>query len=658
MKVLITGGAGFIGSALSRKLIENGYEVYSYDLRPSKVCNSIIGDITDVEAVYNAVKQVNYVYHLAAIADLNVARLHPELALKVNVDGTYVVAKCCSDLDMPLSFACHDIQTRIVTINGIKKVDELNIEDKVFTLNKKGIIEVQPIEKIYVYKYNGKMIHFKGRSFNLLVTPNHKMLIRTPSNHIILEDAQKTFTRRVYKIPSGIWNGNKEEKIKIDNKSYDTGDILYLIGIYIGDGYLHPYNLYINKTGLTRKERLVKARDNKGRFIKIQTSDGNKKIFGPSNQINLCIPKSDKAAKKVEGILNRCGIKYSWHKKGAEIYFVSSSFYNLFKECGKGALQKKIPKWCLSYGKEYLEFLFDGLMDSDGYRHRVLTTISPFLAENMVELCIKIGKSTHFHIEKEQVSYINKRRIANNYSTYYVYVHSKERLLGQTFNTAKMVDYNGSIWCLSVPNNNFLVEREGDVTFSGNSTACVFGNTPNHPSTEESICVPTDIYGVTKVVGETIIKGLHEKNGLTYDILRFGTTYGPGLREALAIHIFIRQALENQPLTIHGSGLQTRCMIYIDDLIEGITKVLEKGIADETLNLATEEELSVLQIANMILEQTRCPSDMLKFVPDRPGQIIKEEISMAKTQKLLDWTPQTRFKMGLKKTLEWFQNTY
>lgn len=185
------------------------------------------------------------------------------------------------------------------------------------------------------------------------------------------------------------------------------------------------------------------------------------------------------------------------------------------------------------------------------------------------------------------------------------------------------------------------------------STACVYGDTPNHPSDVNSVCVPTDLYGSTKLVGEAIVKQISERKGLDYNILRYGTTYGPRMREALAVYIFIKKALEGKPLPIHGSGRQTRCMIYIDDLVDAQIKLLEKGVLSETFNLATEEELSVLEIANMILELTGRPKESFEFVEDRPGQIMRESLDISKAKKLLEWSPKTTFEEGLKKTLSW-----
>lgn len=196
------------------------------------------------------------------------------------------------------------------------------------------------------------------------------------------------------------------------------------------------------------------------------------------------------------------------------------------------------------------------------------------------------------------------------------------------------------------------------------STTCVYGNTHEHPSTEASLCVPTEIYAATKLVGEGIIKKLHYKTGLNYNILRFGTTYGPNMRKALAIYVFMSQALNGEPLTIHGSGTQTRCLIYIDDLVEGCVKVLKNRVMCETLNLTTEEELSVLKIASLILKEigkmegkTIYIPSVLTHVEDRPGQVMKEQISISKAEKMLGWSPQTFFREGLKKTVEWYKRS-
>jgi len=182
------------------------------------------------------------------------------------------------------------------------------------------------------------------------------------------------------------------------------------------------------------------------------------------------------------------------------------------------------------------------------------------------------------------------------------------------------------------------------------STCCVYGNVKKHPSGEESPCNPCDLNGNFKLTSEKIVKEVPR-----FNILRYGTAYGKGMRKALAVRTFIERALENKPLLIHGSGKQTRSLIYIDDLINANIEVLEREIFNETINIAGREELSVLKVADSILRETGSESK-LKFVSDRLGQIMKEQIDISKAKRLLDWKPEIEFEEGLKKSVEWIKN--
>ncbi|GAF75871.1 unnamed protein product, partial [marine sediment metagenome] len=184
------------------------------------------------------------------------------------------------------------------------------------------------------------------------------------------------------------------------------------------------------------------------------------------------------------------------------------------------------------------------------------------------------------------------------------------------------------------------------------STCCVYGDTSEHPSNEYSPCVPTEIYAVTKLLSEYMIK---ERLGLRYNILRYGTTYGLGMRGDLAVYIFINQALMDLPATIDGDGEQTRCYIYVDDVVAGTLKVLEKGVMNKTINLSTSEELSVLQTVEIIRDETGSTNKELEFYPDRPGQIMKEQIDIDYAWKLLGWWPKVDFRDGVRRTISWYK---
>ena len=185
------------------------------------------------------------------------------------------------------------------------------------------------------------------------------------------------------------------------------------------------------------------------------------------------------------------------------------------------------------------------------------------------------------------------------------------------------------------------------------STCCVYGDTPHHPSTEQDIPIPTEIYAVTKIAAEEILKQYGTKHLLPYNILRLGTTYGPGMRGALAIYWWITQAHRDIPLTIHGSGEQTRCMVYIDDLVEALYRVALSNYTNKIINLTRSEEKSVLETATIINKLMDQPLDGLEFVGDRPGQIMRENIDTSEAFKLLNWYSETTLEDGIRKTIPW-----
>lgn len=187
------------------------------------------------------------------------------------------------------------------------------------------------------------------------------------------------------------------------------------------------------------------------------------------------------------------------------------------------------------------------------------------------------------------------------------------------------------------------------------STCCVYGNTWEHPSHEESICVPTEIYAVTKLTGEEMIKQYSRRYDLKYNILRYGTVYGPGMRGELAVAIFINQSMLNLPITIDGDGEQTRCQIYIDDIVDGTIRLLESGLMNRTINFTTDEELSVLDMAEIIQETVGTKNRELKFYPDRPGQVRRELIDITYAWQTLGWWPKIDFREGVARTIEWFK---
>ena len=203
------------------------------------------------------------------------------------------------------------------------------------------------------------------------------------------------------------------------------------------------------------------------------------------------------------------------------------------------------------------------------------------------------------------------------------------------------------------------------------STCCVYGNTPDIPSTEQARPEPSEIYAACKLAGEWIIKGFNKSYDLEYVILRIATCYGPGMRAALAPAVFINQIKRNEPITIHGTGKQTRTLTYIDDEVEGIATVVKADVVNETFNISTEEEISVTYMATVIKEEMGKPDHPVIKIADRKGQTFTEQISTGKMRDVRIWKgryapvpnkvnglgfiAKTTFREGIQKTLDWMK---
>jgi len=183
------------------------------------------------------------------------------------------------------------------------------------------------------------------------------------------------------------------------------------------------------------------------------------------------------------------------------------------------------------------------------------------------------------------------------------------------------------------------------------STGCVYGNNGISVSDEESPKHPTEIYAYSKLAAEQVVEAYQVNKGLNYNILRPSTFYGPNMRKALAIYIFLEHAKNNKPLLIHGSGKQTRTFTYIDDVVDALLKCVDKPL-NQTFNVAGTEEISILDLA------AKCcgvvgSTPPIRHVEDRHGQIFHEILSIEKAHRLLGWTPKWNLDRGLEATYQW-----
>ena len=192
------------------------------------------------------------------------------------------------------------------------------------------------------------------------------------------------------------------------------------------------------------------------------------------------------------------------------------------------------------------------------------------------------------------------------------------------------------------------------------STSEVYGDPQIHPQPETywghvNPIGPRGVYDEAKRYAEAMVMAYHRAHELDTRIVRIFNTFGPGQRreDGRAVTTFIVQALAGKPITVHGDGSQTRSFTYVDDLIEGIVRLLRSGY-NEPVNIGNPEEYTIIELAEMIKEIAGSDSEIV-FEPrpvDDPA-VRRPDISRAK--EILAWRPTVPVREGLTRTIEWFR---
>jgi dTDP-glucose 4,6-dehydratase len=121
---------------------------------------------------------------------------------------------------------------------------------------------------------------------------------------------------------------------------------------------------------------------------------------------------------------------------------------------------------------------------------------------------------------------------------------------------------------------------------------------------------------------------------------------------------FITQAIDDEPLTVHGDGHASRDWLYVGDCAEAIERVIAApldGLTGEVVNVATGVDLTVGEIAQMVLAALGKPAGLIRHVEERPGQVDRHIGSTDKAARLLDWRAKTQFAEGLERTVAWYR---
>jgi dTDP-glucose 4,6-dehydratase len=189
------------------------------------------------------------------------------------------------------------------------------------------------------------------------------------------------------------------------------------------------------------------------------------------------------------------------------------------------------------------------------------------------------------------------------------------------------------------------------------STSEVYGDPQVHPQTEEywghvNPIGPRGVYDEAKRYAEALTMAYHRQQGVDTSIVRIFNTYGPRMRpkDGRAVPTFLRQALQDQPLTVFGDGSQTRSFCYVDDLIRGIVALAESD-AHLPVNIGNPDEFTLLELAKTVIGVTESRSEIVhEPLPVDDPQVRQPDISRA--HDLLGWEPQVELREGLRRTIE------
>jgi UDP-glucuronate decarboxylase len=206
-----------------------------------------------------------------------------------------------------------------------------------------------------------------------------------------------------------------------------------------------------------------------------------------------------------------------------------------------------------------------------------------------------------------------------------------------------------------------LAKRTG-ATILQASTSEVYGDPQIHPQIESywgnvNPLGPRSCYDEGKRAAETLFNDYNRIHGVKTKIVRIFNTYGPNMatNDGRVVSNFIIQALKNEDITIYGDGSQTRSFQYIDDLIDGLLKMMDSGSFVGPVNLGNPNEFTMLELAELVIKMTESKSKIIfKPLPQDDPKQRQPDISVAR--KFLLWKPEIQLETGLEKTIKYFKD--
>jgi dTDP-glucose 4,6-dehydratase len=187
------------------------------------------------------------------------------------------------------------------------------------------------------------------------------------------------------------------------------------------------------------------------------------------------------------------------------------------------------------------------------------------------------------------------------------------------------------------------------------STDEVYGSAEGEPSSEASPLMPQSPYAASKAGADRLAYSYFVTYGTPVVITRSTNNYGPNQYPEKMVSLFITNAMEDKPLPVYGTGMNTRDWIHVLDHVKALEAVIKAdGLEGEVLNIGSGVEISVLEMAERILKALGKPKTLIRMVKDRPGHVMRHAVKTDKIRSRLGWKPEIGFDRGLEMTIKWY----
>ena len=222
--------------------------------------------------------------------------------------------------------------------------------------------------------------------------------------------------------------------------------------------------------------------------------------------------------------------------------------------------------------------------------------------------------------------------------------------------TQVLLDVAKKHWKID-PNDKYSKEFKEGVKFLQVSTDEVYGALGKEGLfTEDTHLKPNSPYSASKASADLLVRAYHKTYGLPMNITRCSNNYGPYQFPEKLIPLMINNCLQDKSLPVYGDGQQIRDWLHVNDHVDAINRVIEKGRDGEIYNIGGNNEWANINIVKLLIQSLNKSEDLITYVQDRPGHDRRYAIDNTKITTELGWQPAYTFEQGIQETIQWYQS--